>query len=359
MAYVYADMDALAAFQQRIVETLSLLEEQAVCKEDLICRTEQEIRAALAQAEEEERAASAALQAAQEQLREAERRTAAYNANLTEDETPLSTPSYLYDMVETEEQRSAYAESARVHAENTLANFTEYVRSYRRQQTDGLAHFKKLLAMSGQFFEAYLQKLVEVKQATAVSGGASGPGGGPGGAADPVLTVKEAGRQWTGSLPKEQYAALSAYTGAAYGPINAALRGLSGGFGEGEKETAVLIHQALSACRLPQSCTVYRGVSAAALGPLQNVPDDRLVGLFFTDKGFMSTSLNKEDAFGGAVKLVIDVPAGAKGAYVGYLSQMGHSESEVLFDLGQVMQITAVERDDSGRRVIRARMMTE
>ena len=71
----------------------------------------------------------------------------------------------------------------------------------------------------------------------------------------------------------------------------------------------------------------------------------------------MSTSLNSEDSFSGDIKLVISVPAGAKGAYVGYLSQLGHSESEVLFDMGSVMQITKVDRDKNGQRVIYAQMM--
>lgn len=372
MAYVYADMDALAEYQQQIVQTLSTLEGQVGCKEDLIESTKVQIRAAIERAEEAERAAYASLQAAEEQLREAERRTREYNSNLAEDQEPMTTPEFYYDNVYEKESEYSYAEATRAHAENTLSNFEAYVRSYEQQQADGIEHFKKLLGMSGKFFEAYIKKLVEVKKCTAVSEGSSSKGAGkgsnsgavagaPSGAtaipANPVLSVKEAGKQWTDSLSKEQYAALSAYTGSAYVNINATLRGISPSFQDGYKEKAILIHQALSASSIPQACTVYRGASAAALGSLQNVPDDQLVGSYFSDNGFMSTSINSEDSFGGEIKLVIDVPAGAKGAYVGYLSQLGHSESEVLFDMGSVMQITKVERNGNGQRVIHARMM--
>ena len=372
MAYVYADMDALAEYQQQIVQTLSTLEGQVGCKEDLIENTKAKIRAAIERAEEAERAAYASLQAAEEQLRAAEQKTREYNSHLAEGQEPMTTPEFYYDDVYEKESEYACAEAARSHAENTLSNFEAYVRSYEQQQADGIAHFKKLLGMSGKFFEGYISKLIEVKKCTAVSEGASNkktgnrshsgavagvPSGAAATPADPVFSVKEAGKQWTDSLSKEQYAALSAYTGSAYININAALRGLSPSFQDGCKENAILIHQALSASSIPQGCTVYRGASAAALGSMRNAPDDQLVGSFFSDNGFMSTSINSEDSFGGEIKLVIDVPAGAKGAYVGYLSQLGHSESEVLFDMGSVMQITKVDRNGNGQRVIHARMM--
>ena len=372
MAYVYADMDALAEYQQQIVQTLSTLEGQVGCKEDLIENTIVKIRAAIERAEEAERAAYASLQAAEEQLRAAEQKTREYNSHLAEGQEPMTTPEFYYDDVYEKESEYACAEAARSHAENTLSNFEAYVRSYEQQQADGIAHFKKLLGMSGKFFEGYISKLIEVKKCTAVSEGASNkktgnrshsgavagvPSGAAATPADPVFSVKEAGKQWTDSLSKEQYAALSAYTGSAYININAALRGLSPSFQDGCKENAILIHQALSASSIPQGCTVYRGASAAALGSMRNAPDDQLVGSFFSDNGFMSTSINSEDSFGGEIKLVIDVPAGAKGAYVGYLSQLGHSESEVLFDMGSVMQITKVDRNGNGQRVIHARMM--
>ena len=292
MAYVYADMDALAEYQQKIVQTLSTLSGQIGCKDDLIEQTKVDIRAAIDRAEEKERAAYTALRNAEDQLREAEQRTRDYNSNLAEDQEPISTADFYYENVTECEEDYDNAQVSREHAENTLSNFEAYVRSYKQQQADGFEHFKKLLEMSGKFFEGYIKKLIEVKKCTAVSGNtssgskskdgmvASGDYSVPATSAD---SIRAAGEQWANSLSKEQYAALSAYTGSAYVNINETLRGISPSFQDGYKEKAILIHQALSTCSLPQACTVYRGASNAALGALQNIPDHQLAGSFFSD----------------------------------------------------------------------------
>ena len=365
MSYVYADIDALRDFKERIEQTRSVVEGQIGCKDDLIEQSKIEIRAAIERAEEVERQAYTALRNAEDALHEEEQRTRSYNANLAEDQEPITTPEYYYDMVDQCERDYSYAQANREHAENTLANFEEYVRHYRQQQADAIEHFRKLLEMNSKFIESYADKLMEVKKATAVSGSNSGGGSGSAGAAvggagngvSASEAIKAEGKQWTESLTKEQYAAFSAYTGTAYININETLRGLCSDFHSGNKEKAMLIHQALSTCSLPQACTVYRGASNAYLGSLQNLSDSQLEGKYFCDNGFMSTSINPGDAFGGEIKLVINVPAGAKGAYLGYLSQLGHSESEVLFDVGSVMRITKVTRDQNGRRVIYADLM--
>lgn len=71
---------------------------------------------------------------------------------------------------------------------------------------------------------------------------------------------------------------------------------------------------------------------------LRLLPDNMLVGKVFTDYGFMSTSLDRNSVLGNKDMLLeIDVPKGAHGAYVGYISSAGHYESEVLFDAVQRM----------------------
>lgn len=172
------------------------------------------------------------------------------------------------------------------------------------------------------------------------------------------VTVKQNGRVWTAELGTEQKEAIRAYTSTAYADINATLRGIRKKFySEENKSYAKLIHSALEAHTIPCDCVVYRGMNSAALGPLEKLSDQELIGAVFTDNGFMSTSLSLEDAFGGSVQLEIEVPKGAKGAYVGYISQQGHTESEVLFDMGQYIQILNVKRDQYGNRKIHARMM--
>lgn len=174
---------------------------------------------------------------------------------------------------------------------------------------------------------------------------------------DNNATVKLAGKEWSDNLSLSECSAIRDYTGTSYVNINAVLRGLESDFDVGNHETASLIHSALSQSSIPQSCTVYRGASLSSLGNYANATDEELIGNIISDDGFMSTSLNREDAFGGEIRYEISVPEGANGAYVGYLSHAQHYESEVLFDCGQMLQITDVRRDMFGNRTIVARML--
>lgn len=170
-------------------------------------------------------------------------------------------------------------------------------------------------------------------------------------------TIKLSGKEWSENLSPAEYSAVRDYTGTSYININSVLRGLESDFETGNHERASLIHIALSRSSIPQSCTVYRGASLSSLGEYANSTDAELIGNIISDDGFMSTSLNSGDAFGGEVRYEISVPEGANGAYVGYLSQAQHYESEVLFDYGQMLQITDVRRDMFGNRTIVARML--
>lgn len=176
-------------------------------------------------------------------------------------------------------------------------------------------------------------------------------------AIDPVSAIKLEGKAWSEGLSNEEKSAIRDYTGTSYLNINAVLRGVENDFSQGNHERAVHIHQALQRSCIPHECTVYRGASLSALGEFQSLSDEQLVGNILIDRGFMSTSLNSGDAFGGDVRLEITVPQGARGAYVGYLSQCGHYESEVLFDRRQRMEITNVYRDNFGNRTICARLL--
>ena len=176
--------------------------------------------------------------------------------------------------------------------------------------------------------------------------------------------VKQIGEAWSASLTSEQRGAIRAYTGSLYSDINATLRGLKKGLNRGfasadNEYCAKQIYSALSDARIPCDCVVYRGMSSAALGNLENLSDEELVGKVYTDNGFMSTSLNRNDAFSGKVQLEIEVPAGTNGAYVGYIGQHGHAESEVLLNMGQYLKIKNVSRDQYGNRIIRARVMLQ
>ena len=167
--------------------------------------------------------------------------------------------------------------------------------------------------------------------------------------------VVQAGSQWVSGLSSAQREAVSAYTSTDHRNINNSLRGLDS-FTPENRQRAVDLHSALSSAQLPCSCTVYRGASLEALGPYQHLSDNDLVGCTISDAGFLSTSLDPDEAFGGPVQLEIAVPAGAHGAYVDSISSVP-GEREVLFDAHQRMVITDVSRDHSGRRMIRATLI--
>lgn len=169
--------------------------------------------------------------------------------------------------------------------------------------------------------------------------------------------VINTGKEWTNCLCVEERNSIFDYSGTAYKNINAVLRGRESDFTGNNHEIACYIHNILQRSSIPCDCVVYRGASVEALGEFGNCPDEQLIGMIITDNGFMSTSINSNDAFSGDIRLEISVPMGANGAYIGYISQCGHYESEVLFDCGQRLVITDVRRDCFGNRTICATML--
>lgn len=195
------------------------------------------------------------------------------------------------------------------------------------------------------------------------SGGGMGAGGAVMGASSGGSTsqsdsqlktaVMNAGLEWSNSLSEDESNAINGYTGSTYENINAVLRGIEKSFDPGNRKDAKLIHRSLGRASFPCDCTVYRGVPSRALGGIANKSDSEIVGSFFQDAGFMSTSLDRERAFDRDTLIEIQVPKGSHGAYLGYSSHFGHAESEVLFDCGQKMRITGARRE-SGKRIISA-----
>jgi hypothetical protein len=365
VAYVLCDMDALKEFQQAVDTTVPELRKELGSRDYLIADTIRRIRLAIERGIQRENQASQELDRAEDQLREAERRTAELNRNREPDSEPYETPSFYYE--EVSECQSSYdaAERYRQMAEDTLDEFFSYARRYKQEQEDGVEAYGKLAEKSGAFVESYTALLMKAKEATnfGVSAGGGSARSDSGAAAatvaggDPVKNVMEAGQRWTETLTPRQVTAFEHYSGSGYSNINDTLRGRAPAFEGNNRECARLISGALSKSRIPQDCTVYRGVSRAVLGKYKGMSDSQLVGKMLPDNGFMSTSLKREDAFRDEILLVIDVPAGAPGAYIGYMSLFGHRESEVLFDRGQWLKITSVTRDRDGRMVMHARML--
>ena len=251
------------------------------------------------------------------------------------------------------------------------------MQAHIRQMTDQCkTSFQEVSGMYPQLFEK-MAELIDRRpaftptiagypaaDAGSTAGASSGASAGPriiipAEQVDYSLAIKEQGKTWAVQLPQAQKEAIWDYTGIYYENINATMRGKCKSFDPGNRERSVQLHQALSQCRLEHPCTVYRGVGSDALGKLEKLPDEKLVGRLLKDAAFMSTSLNRKDAFQGAVLFEISVPQGARGAYVGHLSQAKHYESEVLFDCERSLKITGVRRDPDGRRIITAKMVEE
>lgn len=176
------------------------------------------------------------------------------------------------------------------------------------------------------------------------------------------------------NLSKEERRALREYTGSAYRDMNGWLR-----FGKLDKyvyddeiSLAKDIEEAikgLDKLRTKDNIQVHRGSNInAILGDFMK--DDRfmeayekaimgedatadltsiLSGTRLTDKGFMSTSINKSSTFGGGLNMHINVPKGSScGGYVNGISKYEDSEYEFLMKPGTTVEITKAWGDDEG-----------
>lgn len=108
--------------------------------------------------------------------------------------------------------------------------------------------------------------------------------------------------------------------------------------------TAEAIKSALDNSALLQDMTLYRGTSTEALGALQDLSVDELVGKTFTEQGFMSTSTNSvvAEGFSGNMQMTIEAAEGAQALNISSISQYV-TEEEVLFNAGQEMLIISAE----------------
>ena len=147
-------------------------------------------------------------------------------------------------------------------------------------------------------------------------------------------------------LSNEQIEALIKYTGDDYVNINNSLRGMDTLTLENQAIVEAM-KSALENSALPQDMTLYRGTSTEALGSLQNLSVDELVGKTFTEQGFMSTSTSKAiaEGFSGNMKITIEASKGAQALDISTVSQYT-TEAEVLFNAGQEMLIISAEVSD-------------
>lgn len=175
-----------------------------------------------------------------------------------------------------------------------------------------------------------------------------------------IRTKADAVRMLTAITPSQRQA-VTAYT-SEYGPVtykqmNGFLRDRRSP-NEGSRETRAAIkelHNLLEHQVTKRPITVYRTVSAdveMVNGPVKSINqyrDEELVGKLLFDRGFVSTSLDLFSTRPGSTKLIIDLPAGTQGAYIGDISAFKEQENEFLMDFEQHFRVTKVERKDGMR----------
>lgn len=122
------------------------------------------------------------------------------------------------------------------------------------------------------------------------------------------------------------------------------------------------LHEFLGAQRTSVPITVFRRVRDSVpmvkngnepnLEDLDSIHDDQLVGKMLVDGAFVSTATRENATVGsGKTMLVIDLPAGSRGAYVGDISSSGDDEREVVLDRIQKFRVTRIERRDNMRYI--------
>ena len=129
--------------------------------------------------------------------------------------------------------------------------------------------------------------------------------------------------------------AIDQYTGVAYRYLNRGLRGQDATSPWPKQELDKIrdgLDAAFSKASLGRDLVTYRGLRESRLTDIRNAKD----GSEFTDKGFVSTSLNSFNAaeFGGGKPMPIFLPKGSKAIPLDGLAQ--HQEHEVLVQRGSV-----------------------
>ena len=166
-----------------------------------------------------------------------------------------------------------------------------------------------------------------------------------------VDAVQSDADKWKSSLTSEEDFAIRSYTGIGYFNVNNALRGvlgninspvaLTGGMTVGAIARDMDSALAKSTVRLP--FTTYRGVDNR-FTQLQNLlkAGDGAIGSVLTDKGFVSTTLDRETRTDNNI-MRIRVPAGAKGAYVESITSSS-GEQEFILPRNSRFRVTGVTR---------------
>lgn len=147
---------------------------------------------------------------------------------------------------------------------------------------------------------------------------------------------------WRNLLTKAEKEAFFDYTMSSK-QVNPILRGINKEHNPAALEQIKLISSGLQKAELPE-LYLFRGSGYHFLEDLEGLPMNELIGKKIKLRGFVSTSLFPNDLFVDGVQMIIKVPRGVNGGYLGFgdLSRFPQ-ESEVLLQYGQKVKILEVQ----------------
>ncbi|WP_347941125.1 ADP-ribosyltransferase [Peribacillus simplex] len=203
--------------------------------------------------------------------------------------------------------------------------------------------------------EADSVKVKELVQNFSVRGGASE-------ATPTISNIAEAHEwgnknyaNWLKSLTESERKAIIKYTGIDYQYINNYLRGIDDSLHGIDMQVIDDIKSGLSKATVPHNMQVYRGTDFRpfegifSINKYGNIDVESLIGKTIKDEGFISTAIVKESSFDyKEVLWTINIPQGAKAAYVGDISNVP-DEAELLLNAGQELFIKEANEDANGK----------
>ncbi|PKF87072.1 transposase [Bacillus sp. BA3] len=186
--------------------------------------------------------------------------------------------------------------------------------------------------------------------------------GGPSEATPTISNIAEAHEwgnknytNWLKSLTESERKAIIKYTGIDYQYINNYLRGIDDSLHGIDMQVIDDIKSGLSKATVPHNMQVYRGTDFRpfegifSINKYGNIDVESLIGKTIKDEGFISTAIVKESSFDyKEVLWTINIPQGAKAAYVGDISNVP-DEAELLLNAGQELFIKEANEDANGK----------
>lgn len=148
-------------------------------------------------------------------------------------------------------------------------------------------------------------------------------------------------------IKENEIGAVRSWTRTDYVIINQHLRNNDKGVRPESIKNAEILKEMIDRNVLSEAITVRRGTDFNAMNHLFGGDEWRKEGYntsgkVITDPGFFATSPDLHGGFGGGIQMYIDVPAGAKGVYIGDLSA-APDEKEFLLQCGTQFRVSQID----------------